>query len=55
MGKLRFVLFYLLAGFAATAAQSWVTLASGTKADAAVPNIGASGAIAGVCRWSYPR
>jgi membrane associated rhomboid family serine protease len=48
MGKLRFVLFYLLAGFAATAAQSWVTLASGTKADAAVPNIGAGGAIAGV-------
>jgi membrane associated rhomboid family serine protease len=48
MGKLRFLVFYLLAGVAATAAQTFVTLYfSGTVA-ASVPNVGASGAIAGV-------
>jgi membrane associated rhomboid family serine protease len=42
MGPVRFVVFYLLAGIAATALQVAV------GPNAAVPNIGASGAIAGV-------
>jgi membrane associated rhomboid family serine protease len=42
MGPVKFVLFYLLAGLAATAGQTLVDPHS------AVPNIGASGAIAGV-------
>jgi membrane associated rhomboid family serine protease len=42
MGRGRFVLFYLLAGLAALAAQIAVSL------DAPVPTIGASGAVAGV-------
>jgi membrane associated rhomboid family serine protease len=48
MGKVRFVLFYLTAGVAATAAQTYVTLQFGSPADASIPNIGASGAVAGV-------
>ena len=48
MGPLRFLGFYLLAGIAATAAQTVVTLWAGTNADAAVPNLGASGAVSGV-------
>jgi membrane associated rhomboid family serine protease len=48
MGKVRFLAFYLAAGLAATATQAFVTLYF-TGADAAsVPNVGASGAIAGV-------
>jgi membrane associated rhomboid family serine protease len=42
LGRLRFVLFYLLCGLAATYAQTLVSLSSGA------PQIGASGAIAGV-------
>jgi membrane associated rhomboid family serine protease len=42
MGPVRFIVFYLLAGIAATALQVLVNPGSG------VPNIGASGAIAGV-------
>jgi membrane associated rhomboid family serine protease len=42
------LLFYLLAGIAATATQTFVTLYFGTASDASVPNVGASGAIAGV-------
>jgi membrane associated rhomboid family serine protease len=42
MGPVRFVIFYLLAGVAATALQTAIGPSS------AVPNIGASGAIAGV-------
>jgi membrane associated rhomboid family serine protease len=42
MGRIRYVVFYLAAGIAATALQLAFT------ADAAVPNIGASGAVAGV-------
>ena len=45
---MRFLLWYVLAGLAATAAQTWVTLHYGDAADASIPNIGASGAIAGV-------
>jgi membrane associated rhomboid family serine protease len=42
MGPVRFVIFYLLAGVAATGLQTAI------NPDSAVPNIGASGAIAGV-------
>jgi rhomboid family protein len=48
MGKLRFLVFYLLAGLAATAAQTFVTLQFSGVDAASVPNVGASGAIAGV-------
>ena len=48
MGRVRFLVWYLAAGVAAMAAQSAITLGLGTTADASVPNIGASGAIAGV-------
>ena len=48
MGRLRFLAFYLLAGIAATALQTTVTLWMGTSADASVPNLGASGAVSGV-------
>jgi membrane associated rhomboid family serine protease len=48
MGRLPFLVFYLLAGLAATALQAWVTLALGSPAAAEIPNVGASGAIAGV-------
>jgi membrane associated rhomboid family serine protease len=42
MGRIRFVIFYLLAGIAATAGQVVI------GPSVAVPNIGASGAVAGV-------
>ena len=42
LGRFRFVVFYLLCGLAATYAQSFVSPSSG------IPQIGASGAIAGV-------
>jgi membrane associated rhomboid family serine protease len=48
MGRLRFLAFYLLAGIAATALQTTITLWMGTADDAAVPNLGASGAVSGV-------
>ena len=48
LGKVRFLLWYLAAGVAATALQTAVTLGFGTVRDASIPNIGASGAIAGV-------
>jgi membrane associated rhomboid family serine protease len=48
MGRATFLVWYLLAGIAAFAAQTAVTLAAGTTQDASIPNIGASGAIAGV-------
>ncbi len=48
LGRVRFLLWYLVAGVAATALQTWVTLHYGNAADASVPNVGASGAIAGV-------
>jgi hypothetical protein len=47
-GKLRFLIWYLCAGVAATATQAVVTLLAGTGVDAGIPNIGASGAIAAV-------
>ena len=48
LGRLRFLLWYLAAGLAATATQTWVTLHYAGVEAASVPNIGASGAIAGV-------
>jgi len=48
MGRLRFLAWYVLAGLAATATQTFVTLAFGGEGGASIPNIGASGAIAGV-------
>jgi membrane associated rhomboid family serine protease len=48
MGKVRFLLWYVAAGLAATATQTFVTLAFSTAAGASIPNVGASGAIAGV-------
>ena len=48
LGKVRFLLWYLAAGVAATALQTFVTLTFGSVRDASIPNIGASGAIAGV-------
>ena len=48
MGRVRFLVFYLLAGIAATALQTFVTLEWANANAASVPNIGASGAIAGV-------
>jgi membrane associated rhomboid family serine protease len=48
LGRVRFLLWYVGAGLAATALQTFVTLHYSTAAGASVPNIGASGAIAGV-------
>src|SRR5205823_7848042 len=48
LGRGRFLVWYVLAGIAAMAAQSAVTLGLGSVRDASIPNIGASGAIAGV-------
>jgi membrane associated rhomboid family serine protease len=45
LGRVRFILFYLLAGMAAALAQTFASAASG---DVLVPMVGASGAIAGV-------
>jgi membrane associated rhomboid family serine protease len=48
LGRVRFLFWYLAAGVAAAAAQTFVTIDFGTVSDASIPNIGASGAIAGV-------
>jgi membrane associated rhomboid family serine protease len=48
MGRVRYVVFYVLSGIAATATQSVVTLGFQDDAAAQIPNVGASGAIAGV-------
>jgi membrane associated rhomboid family serine protease len=47
-GRVRYLIFYVLAGLAATALQTWVTLATASDSAAAIPNLGASGAISGV-------
>jgi membrane associated rhomboid family serine protease len=48
LGKVRFVVFYLLGGFAATALQTFITLAYASHLEATIPNLGASGAISAV-------
>jgi membrane associated rhomboid family serine protease len=48
VGRVRFLAFYLLAGFAATGLQTFVTLEYATNAEARIPNLGASGAISGL-------
>ncbi|HLB03455.1 MAG TPA: rhomboid family intramembrane serine protease [Gaiellaceae bacterium] len=48
LGHIRFALFYVLGGLAATASQTAVTLGWGSTEDALIPNVGASGAIAAV-------
>lgn len=47
-GRLPYLAFYIAGGFAANALQTIMTLAFGSAASAAVPNLGASGAIAAV-------
>ena len=47
-GRLRYLAFYVAGGFAAAALQAAITLIAGTAADATVPMLGASGAIAAV-------
>jgi membrane associated rhomboid family serine protease len=48
LGRLRCLAFYVAGGFAAAALQTATTLLAGTAADARVPVLGASGAIAAV-------
>ena len=48
LGHVRYLVFYLAGGFAATMVQTAATLLGGSSADAHVPNLGASGAIAAV-------
>jgi membrane associated rhomboid family serine protease len=48
MGPVRFLVFYLLGGLAATALQATVTLSTATDAAAQIPNLGASGAVSAV-------
>jgi membrane associated rhomboid family serine protease len=48
MGRVRFLVFYLLGGFAATTLQTWVTFNWGQPGDTMIPNLGASGAISAV-------
>jgi membrane associated rhomboid family serine protease len=47
-GPIRYLAFYLAGGFVATMTQTAMTLLFGTSAEARVPNLGASGAIAAV-------
>jgi membrane associated rhomboid family serine protease len=47
-GHLGYLAFYIAGGFIATMTQTAMTLLAGTTADAHVPNLGASGAIAAV-------
>jgi len=47
-GHLGYLAFYIAGGLVATIAQTAMTLLAGTAADAQVPNLGASGAIAAV-------
>jgi membrane associated rhomboid family serine protease len=47
-GHIRFLVWYIAAGIAAAGLQTFVTLAFTDAAGASIPNVGASGAIAGV-------
>jgi membrane associated rhomboid family serine protease len=48
LGKVRYLIFYLAGGFAATAVQTFVTLGFATESESTIPNLGASGAISAV-------
>ena len=48
LGHVRYLVFYLCGGFAATALQTVVTLQSASAAEATIPNVGASGAVSAV-------
>jgi membrane associated rhomboid family serine protease len=48
LGRLRYLAFYFAGGFVATMTQTAMTLLFGSAAEARVPNLGASGAIAAV-------
>jgi membrane associated rhomboid family serine protease len=48
LGRVRFLAWYLAAGVAADALQTFVTLQWGNAQEASIPNVGASGAIAAV-------
>jgi hypothetical protein len=48
MGHVRYLIFYLAGGLAATALQTFVTLGYGSPAEGAIPNVGASGAVSAV-------
>jgi len=48
LGSLRYLAFYFAGGFVAILTQTGITLLFGTAADAQVPTLGASGAIAAV-------
>jgi membrane associated rhomboid family serine protease len=48
LGKVRFLLLYLVGGLAATALQTLITLSYASEFDATIPNVGASGAISAV-------
>jgi membrane associated rhomboid family serine protease len=48
MGRVRFLVFYIVGGFVAALAQAYVTLHWAGTAAASIPNVGASGAIAAV-------
>jgi hypothetical protein len=47
-GHVRYLVLYIAGGFIAAMTQALMTLIAGTAADAAVPTLGASGAIAAV-------
>jgi rhomboid family protein len=48
MGRIRYLVFYLLGGYAATSLQTVITLSFGTPVEAEIPNLGASGAVSAV-------
>jgi membrane associated rhomboid family serine protease len=48
LGRVRYLVFYVLAGLAATALQTVITLETASNQAAEIPNLGASGAISGV-------
>ena len=52
-GHVRYLAFYFAGGLAATVTQTAMTLLFGSAADARVPNLGASGAIAAVLGAYY--
>jgi membrane associated rhomboid family serine protease len=48
MGRIRFLVFYIGAGYVAALTQAWVTLHYAGTIAASIPTVGASGAIAGI-------